>query len=195
MEVHNKLWKRFVDAILQQRSLHRTSLPITLTKTLQVTTEGVLACIDATAHKAPNSVVEREVMDLGKIQEVQVSTSVSNTSNVGGKVLVECMKEGGRLRIRPVTAGYHSHWNVQFPRDIRKEGSLDFRFLQANILGAIYVVDELLETVNGGFYRAKGDVKMLSTATDKFNLLEISRDDQMSNFVRSEGYKRSNGAD
>lgn len=92
------------------------------------------------------------------------------SANVGGKVLVECVKEGGRLRIRPVSQGYHPHWNVQFPRDIRKEG-------------CIYVVDELLETVSGGFYRVKGDVKMLSTATDKFKVIDVTKDAQLNDLV------------
>jgi len=31
-------------------------------------------------------------------------------------------KQGGRLRIRPVTAGYNQSWNVQFPSNLREEG-------------------------------------------------------------------------
>ncbi len=65
-----------------------------------------------------------------------------------GGVVVQCVKDGGKLRVRAVSEGYDSSFNVQFPRDIRQEGC---RFL----------VSELSAASNGGFYRASGDIKLL----------------------------------
>ena len=63
-------------------------------------------------------------------------------------MIVQCVREGERLRIRVVSPGYNSDWNVQFPRDIREEG-------------ARYIVEEIKESARGGFYRAFGDIKKL----------------------------------
>jgi len=109
-----------------------------------------------------------------------VSSSVASTSDVKGKVLVECVSDGPRLRIRAVSPGFHPHWNVQFPRDIRRAG-------------AKYVVDELVESVNGGFYRSLGDIRVLSTATDKFHVLNVAQQEQLNTFVESLGHNFSKG--
>lgn len=39
-------------------------------------------------------------------------------------VIFKCVKEGVKLRIRIITKGYNNDANCQFPRDIRKDGSL-----------------------------------------------------------------------
>jgi hypothetical protein len=64
-------------------------------------------------------------------------------------VVVECYKEGNKLRIRPVSEGYNKKWAVQFPKELRE-------------LGAKYVVDELRESGSGGFYRAHGNIRKLA---------------------------------
>lgn len=48
----------------------------------------------------------------------------SNTSETSFTDLVKlrCVKEGGKLRVRIVSAGYNSFANCQFPRDIRVAG-------------------------------------------------------------------------
>eukprot|EP01102_Stenamoeba_stenopodia_P011709 TRINITY_DN3622_c0_g1_i1.p1 TRINITY_DN3622_c0_g1~~TRINITY_DN3622_c0_g1_i1.p1 ORF type:complete len:543 (-),score=114.39 TRINITY_DN3622_c0_g1_i1:103-1731(-) len=65
-----------------------------------------------------------------------------------GEVVCECVQEGKQLRVRPVSPGYNSKWNVQFPSNLREKG-------------AKYVVSQLLEAVNGGYYRAKGSIQKL----------------------------------
>ena len=52
------------------------------------------------------------------------------------------------FRVRPVGAGFHADWFVQFPKDLR-------------VVGARYVVAELRESSRGGFYRAFGEIKKL----------------------------------
>jgi outer membrane protein assembly factor BamB len=76
------------------------------------------------------------------------SSELERTSEVGNGVIVECVKEGAKLRVRVVSPGYRSEWFCQFPRDIREEG-------------ARYVVQEVREATQGGFYRVLGDIKRL----------------------------------
>lgn len=63
-------------------------------------------------------------------------------------VIVECYKQGSKLKMRVVSPGYNADWNVQFPRDLREEG-------------ARYSVEEIKEATKGGFYRASGEIKKL----------------------------------
>lgn len=39
-------------------------------------------------------------------------------------VFLECVRAGGRLRVRILNASYHTDANCQFPRSIREEGRL-----------------------------------------------------------------------
>ena len=66
----------------------------------------------------------------------------------GDGVVLECVQDGGKLRIRVVSAGYDPSFNVQFPRAIRQAG-------------ARYLVERIEVAGNGGFYRAAGDIKLL----------------------------------
>lgn len=75
-------------------------------------------------------------------------TAVTTVSDApAGSVVVECVTESGRTRVRVVSQGYDSAWNVQFPRAIREPG-------------ARYVVDAL-HAAAGGFYRVRGDIRRL----------------------------------
>jgi Ca-activated chloride channel family protein len=65
---------------------------------------------------------------------------------VGDGVLVQCIKEGSKLRARVVSDGYNPNYNMRFPRDIRAENQL-------------YVVDEVVEVSNGGSYMACGKIR------------------------------------
>ncbi|MEY7980588.1 molybdenum metabolism regulator, partial [Streptomyces pilosus] len=64
-----------------------------------------------------------------------------------GAVVVECVRDAGRLRVHVVSEGYDDAWNVQFPRAIREPG-------------ARYVVDAL-HPAAGGFYRVRGEIRRL----------------------------------
>lgn len=102
--------------------------------------EAALAAVLAEGYRAPRSRAQSRVK--------AKKTSVERTRAVGKGVLVECVKDGSKLRVRVLSKGYHSDWFCQFPRDIREAG-------------AKYVVDEVREATQGGFYRVLGDIKRL----------------------------------
>lgn len=74
--------------------------------------------------------------------------SLEAVSTADGGVLVKCFREGGKLRVRVISEGYNSEFNVQFPREIRQEG-------------VSYVVDEIKPSANGTFYRVNGKIRRL----------------------------------
>jgi hypothetical protein len=83
------------------------------------------------------------------VKAVAVSTSVEKTTDRSKGVEVECVKEGSKLRIRVVSKGYNSDWNVQFPRALREAG-------------AHFMCDDIIESTTGGFYRAVGEIRRLA---------------------------------
>ncbi|MBP2324860.1 putative DNA-binding WGR domain protein [Kibdelosporangium banguiense] len=117
-----------------------------------VTTDGSLACIDASAaaiHGAEQGAVPqpRDIKADGW-RRVEASAVVETVAVSGNGVVVECVQEAGRLRVHVVSDGYDRTRAVQFPKDIR-------------VPGARYVVAEIHTSVNGGFYRARGEIKRL----------------------------------
>lgn len=68
------------------------------------------------------------------------------TNTIGDCVLVQCVKDGSKLRARVVSDGYEPNWNMRFPRSIREEGIL-------------YVVDEVIVGPDGKSYIACGKIK------------------------------------
>ena len=71
---------------------------------------------------------------------------LETTTSVGEGVLLQCLKDGKKLRIRVVSDGYSPVFNIRFPRSIREEG-------------ALYVVDEVEEVASGGSYIAYGKIR------------------------------------
>ena len=63
-------------------------------------------------------------------------------------IIVECFKDGSKVRVRVISKGYNADWFCQFPRDIRE-------------VGAKFVVDEVREATQGGFYRVLGNIRRL----------------------------------
>lgn len=120
-----------------------------------VTTDGTFAAIDASEaaidRAKSGKVPEPKSIKAPKAAAIEASSEVETVRDAGSGVIVECYKEGEKLRIRPVSAGYNKKWNVQFPKDLRE-------------LGAKYVVDELRESGSGGFYRAHGTIRKLARA-------------------------------
>ncbi|MFJ4844734.1 MULTISPECIES: WGR domain-containing protein [unclassified Streptomyces] len=121
-----------------------------------VTTDGSLACIDA----SESAVREAEGGRLPRTADVKATgwervtparelatVHVAPAAPAQG-IVVECLGEGSRTRVRVVSPGYDPSWHVQFPKDIR-------------VVGARYVVYEVLASTRGGFYRARGDIKRL----------------------------------
>ena len=117
-----------------------------------VTTDGSLACIDASdaaiAAAQTGTVPQATIIKAPKGEGAAPSATLETTSDTTQGVIVECFREGGKLRVRTVSPGYNPSWNVQFPKDIRKEGDR-------------YLVQEVRESARGGFYRAYGDIKKL----------------------------------
>jgi len=77
------------------------------------------------------------------------AADLETTDTVGDGVLVQCLKDKSKLRARVVSDGYNPDWNMRFPRSIREAGMM-------------YVVDEVKESSQGGFYLAYGEIKKLA---------------------------------
>ena len=117
-----------------------------------VTTDGSLACIDATDQAiaaAQDGTVPTAVdVKLATALPTLVPTvELATTTVAAGGIVVECIDDHGRMRMRVTSPGYKDTWNVQFPRQIRQPG-------------ARYVVEQLHEA-GGGFYRVRGEIKRL----------------------------------
>jgi predicted DNA-binding WGR domain protein len=108
-----------------------------------VTTDGTLACIDASESAIQaaqaGTVPQAKTIKDPKLTAIAPSTELETVSTVDRGVVVECIQENGRLRVRATSSGYNMTWNVQFPRELREVGSR-------------YLVDELRESSRGGFY-------------------------------------------
>lgn len=118
-----------------------------------VTTDGALACIDAsedaiTAAQA-GTIPDATIIKAPKTEGVAPSAVLETTTDTSAGVIVECFQDGSKLRVRVISPGYNSNWNVQFPKDIRQPGDR-------------YLVQEIRESARGGFYRAYGDIKKIN---------------------------------
>ncbi|MFE3460202.1 WGR domain-containing protein [Nocardiopsis aegyptia] len=119
-----------------------------------VTTDGSLACVDATESAiaaAEQGTVPEPVSVKAPSWDAVTPAAELETVQAGQDVdgiVVECVDEGGRLRVRVVSDGFDPSWRVQFPKDIRRPGTR-------------YVVEEVRESARGGFYRVRGDIRRL----------------------------------
>ncbi|MFC0037268.1 WGR domain-containing protein [Actinomadura rayongensis] len=118
-----------------------------------VTTDGSLACVDAsaTAVEAANAGSVPAPLDVkaaSTLTAVEPTTTLATATSADDGVVVECYQDGGRVRVRVTSPGYRSDWRVQFPKDIREPN-------------ARYVVEEIRPSQQGGFYRAHGEIKRL----------------------------------
>ncbi|MFJ1746086.1 WGR domain-containing protein [Streptomyces sp. NPDC088116] len=125
-------------------------------KLYMVTTDGSLVCVDAstTAVTAAQQGTVPVAMDVKLAAAMPTYTPATTVRTVeavssapAGGVVVECVQEGGRMRVHVVSDGYEPSWNVQFPRGIRE-------------VGTRYVVESLHPTTSG-FYRVRGEIKRL----------------------------------
>jgi Ca-activated chloride channel homolog len=80
------------------------------------------------------------------------AADLPTTDSVGDGILVHCIKEGSKLRVRVVSDGYDPNWNMRFPRSIREEGVL-------------YIVDNVVEVSGGGQYMVTGEIKRFVQTT------------------------------
>jgi len=83
----------------------------------------------------------------GKAAKAPLSVAdLPTTDTVGDGILIQCVKDGSKLRARVVSDGYEPDWNMRFPRSIREEGML-------------FVVDEVKIGPDGKSYIATGEIK------------------------------------
>ncbi len=116
-----------------------------------VTTHGMLVCIDA-SEAAIKAAQEGHIPEARQIAAPQVevasATALETTTDSSQGVLVECFREGGKLRVRVLSQGFNKNLHCQFPKGIREAG-------------ARYVVDDVREA-RGGFYRVLGNIRKLA---------------------------------
>ncbi|MEV7415044.1 WGR domain-containing protein [Streptomyces sp. NPDC089919] len=120
-----------------------------------VTTDGSLVCVDASeaAIAAAQQGSVPTAVDVKQAAALPTYTPAASVAHVptvsaapAGGIVVECVQQGGRLRVQVVSGGYEQSWHVQFPRGIREPG-------------ARYVVDGLHPA--SGFYRVRGEIHRL----------------------------------
>jgi outer membrane protein assembly factor BamB len=117
-----------------------------------VTTSGALACLDV-SEAALQAAKEGRVPQARDLKAPPIGASPSpstleTTTDASQGVMLECFREGGRLRMHVLSAGYNANLRVQFPHNIREEH-------------ARYLVDAVQLAVHGDFYRVHGDIKKL----------------------------------
>jgi Ca-activated chloride channel family protein len=76
------------------------------------------------------------------------ASDLPTAQSADGGVVLRCDRQGGKLRVHVVSDGYDPGKNVQFPRAAREEG-------------VSYVVDKVVPSADGGFYRVEGTIKRL----------------------------------
>lgn len=114
-----------------------------------VTTSGTFACLDvsetAIAEAEQGTAAPAQVVKApnGTVAPIQSDVLEAAPANAEG-VLLRCVREGGKLRIRVAQAGYHD-WHVQFPKNLRMEGQL-------------YLADRIEPAAQGDFYRVLGNI-------------------------------------
>jgi predicted DNA-binding WGR domain protein/outer membrane protein assembly factor BamB len=117
-----------------------------------VTNQGVMACLDISA----TALISAQAGSLPSAMTVKHSTSLPTqavthleiTSDSTQGAILECFRQGQKLRVRAVSDGYHQNWMVQFPQDLRREGDR-------------YWVQALKEAKQGDYYRTYGEIKRL----------------------------------
>ena len=71
---------------------------------------------------------------------------LEETDTIGAGILIQCVKDGSKLRARVVSDGFDPSWNMRFPRGIRDESVL-------------FVVEHVNTAPDGKSYIASGDIK------------------------------------
>jgi len=114
------------------------------------------------------------------LQIARPTTDVDITSDASKGVLVECVEENKRLRVRAVSHPFNPDFNVQFPKNLRENN-------------AKFVVEELVLGSSGTFYRAKGNISRLEPADAKFKVLTADKHCQLKELITGSGYEFKKG--
>lgn len=129
-----------------------------------VTTDGALACIDVSAAAIREAQTGRlpQAVDLKAppVVDTPAATTLETATDDTRGVVLECFRDGSRLRLRVISAGYDAHLRVQFPQNIRAEH-------------ARYLVDEVRLATHGDFYRVYGNIKKLATPSENASPLRL----------------------
>ncbi len=68
---------------------------------------------------------QSNLTNTGKASKGPASAAdLPTADSVGDSILVQCVKDGSKLRARVVSDGYEPDWNMRFPRSVREEGML-----------------------------------------------------------------------
>lgn len=115
------------------------------------TSQGILACMEV-SDQALWGAVKGQFPDRLQVENTlaMIAAPPQDLEKIhqGTEgILLECFRQGQRLRVRVLSPGYHTDWMVQFPRNLRQEGDR-------------YLVETLHES-SQGFYRIQGDIKRL----------------------------------
>ena len=117
-----------------------------------VTTAGHLVCIvvseAAIASAQAGTLPQALSIKAPPVVATPSPTTLETTTSSAEGVMLECFREGGKLRMRALSPGYDPTKRVQFPQNIREEN-------------ARYLVDEIRHATHGDFYRAYGNIKKL----------------------------------
>lgn len=116
------------------------------------TSNGFLSCIDVSEEGIKSS-KEGKIKEIKKINapksvEISDSTILDETNDDKSGIILKCVKDGQNLRVKVLSVGFKKEWNVQFPKNLRKENQY-------------YIVDEIRESKKGSFYRTFGNIKKL----------------------------------
>jgi predicted DNA-binding WGR domain protein len=114
-----------------------------------VTTDGSFACLDvsqaAVAQAEQGTAAPARSIKAPTTTVAAIESSVLEPAPTGAEgVLLRCVREGGKLRVRVAGAGYHN-WHVQFPKNLRREGQL-------------YLAERIEPATQGDFYRVLGNI-------------------------------------
>ncbi|CAN1211360.1 WGR domain-containing protein [Tumidithrix helvetica PCC 7403] len=125
-----------------------------------VTTNGCLACFDRDFKREAIATQSFPMIESPMLsspvpikkskQRIEKSSNLipASPQTIEQGVIVECFKQGGKLKVRAISPDYHSDWNVQFPTKLRQES-------------VRYRVEALEEAKQGGFYRVVGQIQPL----------------------------------
>lgn len=121
-----------------------------------VTTDGSLSCLDVSeagirAAREGTAAKYERIEAPAASSAVAVATSLERTTQVGDGIVLRCTRVDGKLRVRVASdarGSWARDWNVQFPKNLREEG-------------ARYVVEDLVSSSRGGFYRTRGEIRRL----------------------------------